>query len=398
MDTIDTVLNNLSLSPSGIKSFENCHAGYIYSRIIFPRIETAHAGDVTNPGKKFHEMAEYAFREDIVAQSLAYEKETIQNDLKEFQNITEQRDYFHLPSVNEEYLEYEFEELGKLVGIPDKVVALPTGGYLVVDYKTSYALNWFTDRLQVTSYAYLLWKVKGFDPDMFEIAIDYVREDKLFRYRITKDDLIMHENYLKSRFMLVRKTVRNYHTHGDIKKIAHSPGECLLCPMNGACIVYQTWINPHYNPENPEMLPTIHLVREHAKLSELKSIYEERLKLIKRTLMFRYDNNSQEPGDAENRTFRDIIEAHMTKVQQYMTDYDAKTVIEHIIPLQARNMLKGLPLGEMVDTQALQTIVTDIILSFVPQRIKASALPDDVRKKVEQYKERKPKKPYLLMK
>lgn len=398
MSKIQGMLASLRLSPSGIRQFENCRAGFIFSRIMFPRTETAKATNTTNVGKKFHELAEHAFDPTKTKEALVYEKESTLQELSEFQETLESRDYYKLPSVKEEMLSWDVHGLGTLVGIPDRVVDTGDGTVLIVDYKTSAFAYSDTDRRQVLSYAYLMWKAKGVEPEKITVLLDYVRAQEQFQYKLTQADLERHENYLLSRFRGIRKLLLDFEKDPDISKLPHSPGNCNLCFMVGMCLPYQMVLNPHYSPTDPQDIPTTDLIKEKLDREELAKVNKLRLEALGRTLMFRLEHNLPEPGDTEGRTYKDIIEEHLTKVQGTLEDYDAKEVMKLIVPLRAQKLVKGLPFSEFVDMQALYNIVTDIILEHIPSRLQRSAVPEDLRKKVEHLKQKRSKAPYLRVK
>jgi len=397
-ERVDRLLKHLNLSPSSIRSFENCRAGYLFSKVIFPRTETDRTEKIVNVGKKFHGFAEHEFDKERMKQDLAYEHEKTKKDIKQFEEILTERDYYELPAVKEEALEVDIAGLGRLVGIPDRVVTMDDGWSMVVDYKTSFLTYPDTDRRQVMSYAYMLWKAKGFDPDKMEVCIDYVRANEVFRFRVTKADLERHENYLISRFRGVRRLLEQYSNDQDLNKIPHSPGDCNLCFMVGNCKAYQTYLNPHYDPTDPQDVSTEALVREKIDREETKKMNDERLKAINRTLLFRLNHNNPEPNDSESRTYKDIIEEYLVKVQSTVEDYETRGVLEQLVPLRAKKLIKGLPFSELVDTQMLHKIVTDIIMEYAPKRISRDSIPEDLRKKVEGLKEKRSRAPYLRIK
>lgn len=394
---IDNILEDLVLSPSGIKSFESCRAGYIYSKVIFPRTETERSSDITSVGRIFHEMAETSFDEDVETRLTVYEKEKTKGILEEFKNILTSRDYYDKPSVKEEFLRLELPGLGTLVGVPDRVV--DWGDKIsVVDYKTSAFCYPDRDKKQVLTYAYMLWKLKDMDPDSMEIILDYVRADEVFKYKINKSDLERHENYLISRFRGVRKLLESFSKDMNIKKISHSPGNCGLCYMNGICLPYTIMLHPTPDPLEPENISTESLIREKISREEIRKLNEERIKAINRTLMFRYDSQDSDPEDEEGRSFKDVIEEYLVKIQSSIDSYNTEAVVKKIVNRNLHKMVKGTPFSELVDMEYLEKEVVKIMTGFLPGTVSKENVPEDLRSKLDEYRIRGKRAPYLKQK
>jgi len=389
--------SHLRLSPSGIRSFENCRAGYLYSKVILPRVNTKQAEDTTNVGRIFHELAEHNFSEAKEKELLTYEKVKTIEVLQDFETILKARDYYSYPCMQEEPLEVNIAGIGSLMGIPDRVVEMEDGWVAVVDYKTSVFCYPDTDRRQLLSYAYLLWKVKNVDPDKIKLVLDYVRANEVFRYNICKADLEKHENYLISRFRAVRKLLSDYERDQNISKISHSPGDCNLCFMVGSCLPYHIYHNPHFDPVNPVTISTEDLIREKIEREEFRKINDERVKALNRALMERYDRNGIEEGTSDKRT-KDIISEHLSRVQQTVEMYDTAQVVSRFIKSRTNKMIKGTPFQEMVDTQYLESEITDFIMEILPRKMGRESVPEDIKKKMEDYKERSTRAPFLRVK
>jgi CRISPR/Cas system-associated exonuclease Cas4 (RecB family) len=387
----------IHLSPSAIRLFENCKAGYLYSKIILPRVSSKKADETTNVGRKFHELAEYDFDEETTNALLTYEKHKTIYVIKDFELILKSRDYYSLPCLQEETLEVTIANVGNMIGIPDRVVDQGDGHFDVIDYKTSVFCYPDTDRRQVLSYAYLLWKVIGVDPDKLRMVIDYVRANKVFTYSLCKSDLEKHENYLISKFKAVKKLLDGFERDNNIRKIPHSPGDCNLCYMLGSCLPYQIQRNPHFDPLNPEELTTVNLIKEKIEREENRRINDARIKAINRALMTRYESKEIEEG-TENKTPRDIIEEYLTKVQQTVEMYDTNRVVHQFVKNRTKKMIKGTPFQEMVDTQYLESEIARFIMDVLPTKLGRENVPQDLRKNVERYKERSTRAPYLRVK
>jgi len=388
--------NDIKLSPSGIKSFEDCRAGYLFSRLILPRVDTQKALDTVHIGRKFHKLAEYEFDKDVEEEMLAYDNKKNVETLKDFATILKKRDYYNLPSIKEEYMSIDVRDFGTIIGIPDRVVDLGDGRILVVDYKTSVFCYPDLDRRQIMSYAYMLWKDKGVDPDKIEILIDYVRANQVFRYALTRSDLERHENYLISRFKAVKKLISDWETHKDVTKITHTPGNCNLCFMVGICIPYHIYRNPHFDPINIIEMRTEDLIREKIEREEFRKMNEDRIKAINRSLMDRYERNPSEPD--EEICAREVIDEYLTRVQQTVETYDTERVARKYVSERANKMLKGTPFKGMVDTQYLENEITNFIVDILPQKLSRESVPADIRKKLDNYRERSSRTPYLRVK
>ena len=390
--------NLIRLSPSGIKSFENCRAGYLFSKVIFPKADTRKGMETTNTGKLFHTFAEHAFSEEAEKDLLVYENQKTVDVIQDFAAILKTRDYYGFPNEKEESLQVTIAGIGKLVGIPDRIVVLDDGWHLIVDYKTSVFCYPDVDKRQVLSYAYLLWKAKGIDPNKIQIVLDYVRADEVFRYTLVKADLERHENYLMSRFRAVKKLLDDFERHQDISKVSHTPGDCNLCLMNGTCLPYHVYHNPHFDPIHPVEMSTEDLIREKLEREDFRKINDERIKAVSRALVERYRSDMKEVIGGELKTPRELIDEFMTKVQQTVEVYDTLQVLTRFVSSRASKMIKGSPFQETVDTQYLEKEIVGFMLEILPAKLGRESVPEDLRKVLEEYKQKQARAPFLRVK
>jgi len=390
----------ITLSPSSIKRFENCKAGYLYVNFILPRIDTKKAQEITKFGRNFHDLAETDFSEESKDVISVTEDDSTMRKINATAEIVKTREYYQYPAVTEEHLIIDVRGKGRAQGYPDRMCEPEDKSkFIIVDYKTTEYPDPWADRAQMVHYAYLAWKKKGIDPSKIELILDYVRSgQEPFVTHTTEQELREYENYLVSMIMKVRRMMQDFLDHGDIKKITHTPGDCNFCPMMGSCIAYQLTVNPTYDPINPQHITTTDLIKELMEREYAKKINEERGKVLKRALIERLKIRSLDPDDPEQRPYKDVIEEFYTLVSSTTTDYPTGPVLDVVLPKRLKKAVKEVAFSGMVDLQVLEMVVKDILLKALPPNLGTNDIMPEDLKAVSHLKVTRPKASYLKAK
>jgi len=390
----------ITLSPSSIKRFDSCKAGYLYVNFILPRIDPEKVQEITKFGRNFHDLAETNFDKDSMAALSVTESESTMREVSALGEIIKTRYYFQYPAENEEHLIVNVRDKGRAQGYPDRMCnAEPLNKFIIVDYKTTEYPDPWGDRPQLIHYAYIKWKRDHIDPERFELVLDYVRSgQEPFVTHTTERELQEYENYLVSMLMKVRRIMNDFLAHGEIKKIPHTPGNCTFCPMLGRCIAYQMVINPSYDPINPQHVTTIDLIKELMEREYATKINDARAKVLKQALMTRVKEGGFDPDDTEHRPVKEVIEEFYTMITGSTTEFPTQGVLERILPKRLKKAIKEVPFSGMVDAQALEYVVRDLLQEFLPLNLKPSDLPPDDLALVQDLKSVRTKAPYLRQK
>jgi hypothetical protein len=400
---IDGVLANFYMSPSAMKKLDSCQAYYLLERIIFPKIEPEEKKYLSAVGRTIHTIAENQFDKSTIAEELSDDTVTVKNKVEGMLENMKARRYADLPSENEKEIRCKLRDLGDVFGIMDKFIDVSDGDVkkcMIVDYKSTANVNPDNEIRQMLTYAWLAWKKLGYTPGNITVILDYVIEEEPFEYTFSEYDLKVHENYMISRFRLARKLLEDFKQYMDIKKLTYCPGggSCTFCPLCGTCLAYQLWYNPGLPTGDVEATSTEDLIKEKISLDEISKTFEERLKAVNRTLMFRYEMKDKEPGDKEGRHPSEIISKFMNKVSSQTEEYDTRMVIEKMVSGRTKKMVKRLGLMDNIDLQQLNVNVADMMMEYLPMRLDKGKVPADIRDELKRSKFPKSRAPYFRYK
>lgn len=371
------------ISYSAIKRYENCPAGYLFTYDILPRIRTKDMEKISSFGSIFHEVAEHEFSKEKIAEgaaSLSTDKE--ERELEACIKKAKGRDYYKLPSERELELEMPVSDIGIFHGILDRVATDAPTVYLI-DFKTTAMPDPFSDLEQMLHYALLLWRVRAVDPENIVIVLDYPRVDSEPRtFHVTKSQLLAVENRLRSNMRKIARLIETYRKYKDLKRITHMPGDCSFCPMKGRCSAYHIHISPLADPGDPEAMDTTSVVRELLELDQYSKLVDARVKALKEAVRIRSEIVTEEIGDTEGRSPREIIEEYYSIIPSSTIEYPAARVIEIYLRQKVSKAIKGAGLTGMVDEQVLVEIAKEILAPVTPTRMTASSLPPGIDPKI----------------
>lgn len=425
-------LESLVLSPSGIRRFESCPAGYLFSnmRDMIPKMDTTTAKTIVSVGKQLHNLSEYDFDEEFADTLLYFEKESKQKEVKQLAGTAANREYLKLPSVTEVFMTSQVKNAGRIRGFPDRI-ARDNDKFYIIDLKTTGNPDPYGDRKQTLSYVYMLVSIsnsiskyigdrnvedidkaqaikelskklyidKQHIEKLIEITnwekvsynqvtmiLDYVRVDSIHSFDIRDHELEAYENYLISTFMKVKKVINSWLTSKDINMVEHHPGNCGLCPMIGICKAYNIVVNPHYDPINPQEIETEDIIKELIDRDYAKKINEERGKALKRALVMR-----DQGGDSK-------VREHCSVVTVSNTMYPTNAVLSDIIPKLMKEPVKNVQFKDMVDWEYIYKTTAALIRKMTSENMKSSNIPGQYIDDLENVKIVYSNKPYIRLK
>lgn len=397
---IDKVLDSFYMSPSAMKKLDSCQAYYVLERVLLPKIEPGEKKHLANLGRKFHTIAENDFDTSTANEQLSDDTGKVKTAVDNMTANVKGRSYYSYDSEKEKELRHPLKKFGDVFGIVDRFIPLDDSKCIIVDYKTTSYINTDNEIRQMLTYAWLAWKKLKYKPEDITVILDYVSEPEPFEYRFTEYDLMVHENYMISRFRLAKTLLEEFRDNMDLRKLIYSPGggSCTFCSLCGSCLAYQVWYNPGISTDDVSTMSTTDLIKEKLKLDEITKIFDERLKTVNRTLMFRSEVAQTEPGDIEGRHPSDIISKYMSKVTSQIEEYDTKMVIDKVVSGKTKKMVKKLGLIENVDLQQLNSNIIDIMMEYLPARLDKGKVPADVMKDLYKSRMYKPRAPYFKYK
>ena len=315
-------VSRLILSPSAMRKFEYCPAGYVYQNIkgILPNIDTSEMKAMALAGRALHSISEENFDSDFVERILAGESESSKREVKEMASTAVGREYVTDSSRTEVFLLTKVKEGLYLRGYADRLSPMENE-IKIVDLKSTGDPKPYDDRQQLLGYAFCLTemsryisKFKGSREELaselmtseknlqkimdvtggrelkcddLSILIDYVRADMISEFYVTDGDLNTYRNHVISVGNGIRRTVNSFLQHKDVMKLEHHPGNCGFCPMKGICIAYNLMANPHFNPVSPGHLSTTDLIKELIEVDDISKRSEARAKALKKALILR---------------------------------------------------------------------------------------------------------------
>jgi len=375
----------IALSPSSIRTLKSCKARWVYENCILPKIETERTKKITRFGTLFHQNAEHDFRKNIIENLHSEEKHSVKRELEEYGERIQGRDYFPLPSVNEQYLIIRLDEESYFRGIPDRI-CYDNDRVIIVDYKTAAIPDPQKDRLQALAYALLLYRLEGILPERITLIIDYVKADEVYRFSTTRKEIEDYEGYVKQAFIEARVLKEAYNLHGEIRKVPHTVGDCSFCPMAGSCLAYHSVKNPVPDTLDTETLSTDALAKELSECESIKKLYDERTRALKEALMLR-----DEEGDTMVRDYCTIVESRMTA-------YPSAEVLTRLLDDAVRRAVRNDRYRFLIDTTALTGEISRSLITLLPDNIPPQNIPGEYLDSLEEVKLTIPRAKYLKVK
>ena len=91
----DNKVSRLILSPSAMRKFEHCPAGYIYQNIkgILPNIDTSEMKSMALAGRALHSISEENFDDKFIEMVLSGESESDKKTIKDMTSTAVKREY-----------------------------------------------------------------------------------------------------------------------------------------------------------------------------------------------------------------------------------------------------------------------------------------------------------------
>lgn len=354
----------IELSPTRIDRFKSCTAFFVYTS-IFPSMRFEKK-DISAFGRKFHTLAEINFDKAYVDILVNEEKEKVKNQLLESIEIVKSRDYFSLPHENEIYLEHVIANRGRIRGYIDRLVNLPDGKIGIVDYKTSALPDVAKDKEQLMSYAYMLVKVRGVNPEDIVLILDYTKTNEVYKFELRNIDISIHHNYLLSIILEMEEVIKEWNKKKDIRTIDHTPGDCTFCPMEGICIAHRILMNPVFDGlDESEMMSNKSIAEELAEREYAIKINKSRVEALKRTLMARYRN-----GDT-------TVKNHVSVIAPEYITYRTSEVFKRIVPKMVTKSLKNKRFAEIVNKEEISEEIISSIIKILPASMDRSAIPSE---------------------
>jgi len=351
----------IELSPSSIRTLNSCKARWIYENLILPKIETERTKDITHFGTLFHQIAEHDFKKDMFGSILFGEKLSIRNELELYSDRVKKRDYFKYPAVTEQFLKVSIEPEFIFRGIPDRICYADDNIY-IVDYKTAAIPDPLKDKIQGLAYIFLLSNIEGIEPERFTLIIDYVKADETYRFKTTAKEMKEYEKFLRNAFIQTSILKEAFQTHGQIRKIPHSVGDCSFCPMVGSCIAYQSTVNPVPEPLSLKAETEV-LAKELITVEGMKKLYDERSKALKQALLLRH-----ETGDEAVRDYCSIVESKTTV-------YPSEAVLNKILSDIVRSAVRNDKYRFLIDQSRLTDQLLHFLITFLPDNLSAQSIP-----------------------
>ena len=388
--------NILRLSPSSIEVLNNCEAGFIYQKLVLPKIRTTDAAEATRFGSSFHKAAEYEFSDDSIS-TMQHAGEITEGEIKKLSDMKSFiNDLDFLKELDESEREVEIEwhlsENYLLRGIID-LLARKDDIFYIVDWKSSVIPSYDRDYRQILSYAYMLAKGKGINPSLIRLFVVYPQADEVKEYACNDVVIKTHENYLRTMFKYAEKLVKKYKSNnGDMREFTHSVGNCGLCPMKGKCVAYHITVNP--SDIGDSMSSTSELISELFEKTEIMKILDERTKAIKNALLLRLDEDS--PTFTEED--RDLIRNHLSVRQNTQTIVSIGEYVSKVrVPMITKCLRSDVVTSASVDTGAIATLLSGEIEKIAGSKvINAKKIDESAINKLNV--EKRKGKPYISIK
>ncbi len=364
--------------------FESCKARFVYSYIILPRIETLRSKDIAKTGKLFHKIAETNTDYYLTKAILLNEKRSIRDDITQFVELLQSRDYFSLFSENEVFIKMKFLNFGFLSGIIDRLIRTDDE-IIIVDYKTSALSDPKTDFKQLKIYAFILSSIENLSGKKIKLILDYIRVNEVYYDEFTFEDYDLYEDYLLLTYEEIIKLEREFLKLKNIKDITHTVGDCSFCPMLGRCAAYQITINLDADLDN--IKSTTESLAEELKIKNAQlKILEKRCEVLKDALLYRHNE-----GDELVKTYGSIIKSASTF-------YPADKVLDKILPVLIETALKDVKYKSILNIPKIVEAIKDVFLRMLDENLRPKDIPSKFLTNVQNFIIKVPKKPYIRLK
>ena len=393
----------IQLSPSSIKTFESCPAGFLYSKYVLPKIDNnENSMRVTTVGSAFHDWAEYDFDEfrfQDIARDLPDDQRNI---IKNFATIVQKRAYFAHPHQNEVFVEHEINERWKIRGYIDRLARPDNKSLIIIDYKTAWEATPYKDLKQLMIYAYIYVTKEGYKPENITLILDYVKAEEQCIFTVTAADIQKIGNNLNSVFMSVEHMLKTYTRTQAIRSIPHRPGDaCSFCNMLGNCSAYKAFYNPSFLDDlTPvEDMPLEDIIKEARVRNEVKSLNEEREKFLKRALLYKYEEIKKKailsPTDTDTiKTIETYCSIRQTTDRFVRRDDYLKIIVPGLVKKALRNDM----LRDELDTQKMELKIAALLTEQLPETISKNDLDPEFLNKHQNLIKKRMNKKYLIVK
>ena len=368
----------ISMSPSSAKLLDDCPAGYLYNKVILPKIaDSKESEDITRVGTLFHDWAEHDFdpakRETIL-------EEASDDDIAAIVTYAQRvksRPYFAEKSFEvERYVKHWMRDNEWLIrGYIDRIVKIGKVVH-IIDYKTTWNPMPERDKRQLMIYAYILHKTEGIKAKNLKLMLDYVQEDMVETFDVTDEDLVLTGNYLMSVFLRAKSSIDAYQASQDMHSVYHRPGgSCTFCRMIGNCLAYKALMNPAFqDPAHDNDLSMEEMVEELKIRQEAVKINDARVTVLKRALMQRYDDIQSRNDISQRKAFESMC-ALRSRKDKYIRRDDLLSIV---VPDLVKDSLKMQQLKGVLDTQKLEKKMAAVLETVLPETIKPSQVPESV--------------------
>lgn len=391
-------MDRITHSPSSLRAYEACEAGWLYRYRLLPKINSDEMRNIVDTGSRFHLVAEAGFDQDVLDAETAHMSENERTMFMSLVHTATSRDYYAIPPVAVETdISVDLDENSTFHGIPDRRfirdvevidpisdAVFQRSKHHVTDWKTTNYPDPYADMVQMRGYGWLLCRTEQIEPDDVVLVLDYVAADRIVTETFSRYDYEQFTNYLRGMFARTRRTLKRFAEYeNDITKMSHTPGECTFCPMIGRCAAYRIMIEPSHPTADLESTPTIDLVNELEERRQVLSLYEKRCTAIKQALITR-----DAAGDAD-------VRAHVTLVSSTFEQYPVEPALRIMLPRIIRASLKASGLLSEVDTGVLQDKLTESLLVMMPASLSKNAVPEPFKKALNRIKRIQTRKPYV---
>jgi hypothetical protein len=414
-------VSRLILSPSAMRKFEYCPAGYVYQNLkgILPNIDTSEMKAMALAGRALHSISEENFDSEFVERILSGESESSKRTVKDMASTAVSREYVTSDSRTEVFLLTEVKDGLFLRGYADRLSPMEKD-IKIVDLKSTGDPKPYDDRQQLLGYAFCLTEMsktiskargsvqaladklmvseknlqkildvtggKELKHDDLSILIDYVRADMVSEFYVTEADLNSYRNYVISAGNGIRRTINSFLQHKDVMKLEHHPGNCGFCPMKGICIAYNLMSNPHFNPVSPDHLSTTDLVKELIEVDDIYKRSEARAKTLKRALILRSSD-----GDSE-------VSKHCAVIRSTSSSYPIEEVALRVVPKMMKKATRNVQFRDMVDWEEINKAIVETVIKLSKKNLSPNDVPTGYEKDLEGIKRTTEKAPYIKLK
>lgn len=394
-ETVENVARGpLVMSPSSLATFNGCSAGYVIKYHVLPRIEFEDLRARVETGSIFHSVAEHNFDPQVMEDLLRQESSQLRKDVEKYAKRVQSREYYTYPAVNERELRVRIDNLGILLGYPDRVVTYPDRRVKIVDYKTTAWPNMVKDLQQVLSYAFMVHLLDNIDPERITVVLDYVQTNEVREYTLSDWELKRHENLLRGTFARATSILREFERKGrDLWRLYYTPGpSCSFCPVTGICPAYHLVASPVTDQTSPAEMTVEEILNELATREPIATQYAKRIEILKRALLLRA-TAGENAKEMEER-----IREERSIVRSSVSEISSRAFLAQLVPSAVKRAVKGHVGASSIDTQVIEKKVIEALETVLPDMIAADNVPDEYAKKLKDKIVTKQRAPYLRQK